>query len=263
MTLIRAVVRNLPAYIWSGWAPAASLMLLFAVWELGAELLDPLALPAPLETLRRLMELLAEGKALPEITVTARRALIAFAGSVAAGGLLGLAAGLSMTGATLTRPIMTVLIGIPPIAWLVLALIWFGTGDATPVFSVFIACFPIVFVAAMQGARTLDGDLKELATVYRLSPGMRLTHIYFPHVVSYLFPASITALGLSWKVVVMAELLSTADGVGAALAVSRSHLDTATSMAWIVLVLIVLLGIEYLFLEPLKREIEHWREMPR
>ena len=66
--------------------------------------------------------------------------------------------------------------------------------------------------------------------------------------------------GMSWKVVVMAELLATSDGIGAALAVSRSHLDTAATMAWIVAVVGLLLMVEYLLLEPIKREVEKWRE---
>jgi NitT/TauT family transport system permease protein len=88
---------------------------------------------------------------------------------------------------------------------------------------------------------------------------MTVLDLYIPHVVSYLFPAWITALGTSWKVVVMAELLTAPDGVGAALAVSRSHLDTAASLGWIVAVLGLLLAVEYLLLEPFKREVERWR----
>jgi NitT/TauT family transport system permease protein len=57
----------------------------------------------------------------------------------------------------------------------------------------------------------------------------------------------------------MAELLSTSDGVGAALAVSRAQLDTSTTLAWVVAVLGVLLATEYLLLEPIKRHLERWR----
>ena len=90
---------------------------------------------------------------------------------------------------------------------------------------------------------------------------MKLFDLYLPHVFSYLFPAWITALGTSWKVVVMAELLASSDGVGAALAVSRSHLDTSTTLAWICAVVSILLAVEYLLLEPIKREVERWRQL--
>lgn len=247
-------------YLWSGWGSIASICLFLAAWDMAAVHLGALILPRPLEALARLQQLLTNGQAGPEIAVTARRALAGFALSVGIGSLLGLLAGLSATAAMTARPLVTLLVGMPPIAWLILALLWFGAGDGTPVFTVFIACFPIIFVGAMQGTRTLDGQLRELALAFRLPLWMRLTDVMLPHVVSYLFPAWISALGMSWKIVVMAELLSTEDGIGAALAVSRSHLDTAASMAWIVALVGSLLAIEYLLLEPVKRHVESWRE---
>ncbi|MBN8284676.1 ABC transporter permease subunit [Zoogloea sp.] len=247
-------------YLWSGWGSVASICLFLAAWDVAAGHLGELILPRPQDALVRLQGLLTEGQAWPEIAITARRALAGFALSVGIGSLLGLLAGLSVTASMTARPLVTLLVGMPPIAWLILALLWFGAGDGTPVFTVFIACFPIIFVGAMQGTRTLDGQLRELARMFRLPPWMRLTDVILPHVVSYLFPAWISALGMSWKIVVMAELLSTEDGIGAALAVSRSHLDTAASMAWIVALVSSLLAIEYLLLEPLKRHVESWRE---
>ncbi len=262
MNLLRAWVAGIPAYLWSGWGALASLCMFLALWDWGAQVYGELVLPAPMATFERFVGLVEEGTAWPELAVTAKRALIGFTLSLAVGSLLGLLAGLSMTASMMSRPIVTVLVGMPPIAWLVLALLWFGSGDATPVFTVFIACFPIVFVGALQGTRTLDGQFKDVARAYRLPARMTVTDVYLPHVVSYLFPAWIAALGMSWKIVVMAELLSTADGVGAALAVTRSHLDTAASMAWIAAVVVLLLAVEYLVLEPIKREVEGWRAVP-
>ena len=89
----------------------------------------------------------------------------------------------------MARPWITVLLGTPPIAWLVLAMLWFGTGDGTPVFTVFIASFPVVFAGGMQGARTLEQRWRDLSQVFALPWHMRVTDIYLPHVISYLFPA--------------------------------------------------------------------------
>lgn len=246
-------------YLWSGWGALASLLLFCATWELAAQGYGALVLPGPLATLVQLSLMFEDGIALAQLSISARRTFYGLSAALLAGSFLGLLAGRSLTAAMLSRPLVTLLLGMPPIAWLVLAMLWFGMGDATPVFTVFIACFPIAFAAAMQGARTLDNQLQKVARAYRLPRGMLLTDLYVPHVASYLFPAWITALGTSWKVVVMAELLSTTDGVGAALAVSRAQLDTATSLAWILAVLALLLGTEYLLLEPLKRRVERWR----
>lgn len=260
LRLLWRVFAGLPAYVWSGWGAAASLLLLLTAWEAVAALYDPLILPDPLTAFAALWAQVEQGAAWPALWATARRALMGLALALGVGSVLGLLAGLSVTASVLSRPLVTVLLGTPPIAWLVLAMLWFGTGDGTPVFTVFVACLPVVFIGALQGTRTLDLHLKDMARAYRLPWRMRLLDVYLPHVAAYLFPAWITALGSSWKVAVMAELLATSDGVGAALAVTRSHLDMGASLAWICAVVGILLLLEYGVLEPIKRELERWRE---
>ena len=260
MKLIKLWLRNLPPYLWSGWGAIASLFLLLALWELGNQVYGDLVLPTPAATFYKMWQFAEQGELWPALSVTARRALLGFTLSIVIGTVLGIIAGLSVTASMMSRPIVTVLVGMPPIAWIVLALLWFGTSDLAPVFTVTVASFPLVFVGAMQGTRTLDGNLRELARAYRLPPAMTFLDVYLPHIISYLFPAWISALGMSWKIVVMAELLSSDEGVGAMLAVSRAHLDTAGTMAWISSVVVLLLLVEYLLLEPVKRELEKWRD---
>lgn len=247
------------AYLWSAWGALASIALFFALWAFAAEHLGALILPSPKASFLRLFALLENNGNWAQIGITAWRAIIGFLLAAACGSVAGILVGLSRSAVLLTRPILTFLIGVPPIAWLVLALLWFGMNDGTPIFTVFIASFPPIFIGALQGTRTLEGDLKTLIHVFRLPLWMRFTDLYFPHVVAYLFPAWITALGSSWKIVVMAELLACDDGIGALLAISRSHLDTESSMAWILSLLAILFVLEYLFLEPIKRRVEEWR----
>ncbi|MCC7081915.1 MAG: ABC transporter permease [Burkholderiales bacterium] len=261
MVLPRSRLLAIARYLWSGWGAIASLLMLVALWEALAAGYGPLVLPTPLETVHTLGRWMAtSGELWGVLGVTARRAFIGLALAVAAGSALGVAAGASMTASMMARPWVTVLLGTPPIAWLVLAMLWFGTGDGTPVFTVFIACFPIVFIGGMQGARTLERRWRDLAHAYRLPWRMRVLDVYLPHVISYLFPAWIVALGSSWKVVVMAELLASDSGVGARLASSRAQLDMPATLAWIAAVVLVLLALEYLLLEPMKREVESWRD---
>lgn len=151
MKLLGTWIAGLPAYLWSGWGAVASLLMLVAVWEAIAAIYGPLVLPDPRSAFQTLHALVTSGAAWPELEATARRALAGFALSVIAGSVLGLAAGVSMTASAMSRPVVTVLMGTPPIAWLVLAMLWFGASDGTPVFTVFVASFPIVFVGALQG----------------------------------------------------------------------------------------------------------------
>ncbi|OCL88694.1 Bicarbonate transport system permease protein CmpB [Aliarcobacter thereius] len=260
MKLFLKIVKDFPSYLWSSWGSIASIFLFLAFWDFGHQIYGDLILPSPKDTFTSLIAILQDQNMQSEILITIKRALIGFGISILIGSFLGLLAGLFITASVMSRPIVTILFGMPPIAWIVLAMIWFGMSDTTVVFTVFIASFPIVFVGALEGTRTLEGKLKEMADSFYLPFSMKLFDLYLPHIFSYIFPAFISALGMSWKIVVMAELLSTSDGLGASLAVARSQLETSTALALVTIMIASLLLIEYLIFEPIKREIEAWRD---
>jgi len=254
------ILKEFPAYLWSGWGALASIFLFVAFWDMGNQMYGDLVLPAPLETFQTLWMMLQDPSVIEEINTTLYRASVGFGLSLVLGSALGLLAGFFATASMMSRPIVTILVGMPPIAWIVLAMIWFGMGDETVIFTVVVASFPIVFVGALQGARTLDDDLKEMAESFKLPWHMKFMDVYFPHLFGYLFPAWVSGLGMAWKIVVMAELLATSDGIGASLAVARSQLDTPTALALVVIMIASLMFIEYIILEPIKREVELWRD---
>lgn len=247
-------------YLWSGWGALASILLFLALWDFGNRIYGDFILPAPQAALARLGELFRHGSAGGELLSTSYRAFTGFAIALLAGSGAGIVAGLSSTTAMAVRPLVTILIGVPPIAWIVLALLWFGATDSTPIFTVAVTTVPITFAAGVQGARTLDSDLREMARTFDAPWWMVFGDVHLPHILSYLFPAWIVALGMSWKVVVMAELLSSNDGVGAGLATARVNLDTSATLAWITAIVGALLVAEYGVLEPIKRRLERWRE---
>ena len=260
MKFFLKILKDFPAYLWSGWGAMASIFLFIACWEVGSQFYGALALPSPLSTFSSVGELLNNQKSLDEIMLSIQRASIGFLLSVILGSVLGLLAGLFATTSMMSRPIITILMGMPPIAWIVLAMIWFGMSDNTVIFTVVVASFPIVFVGALQGTRTIEGTLKEMCDSFNLPPMMKFTNLYFPHIFSYIFPAWVSALGMSWKIVVMAELLASNSGVGAMLATARAQLDTPTALALVVVMIGSLMFIEYIVLEPIKREVELWRD---
>jgi NitT/TauT family transport system permease protein len=258
--MIFNVFKKFPRYLWSGWGAITSIFLFIALWEFGYQIFGELVLPAPSNTFLRLVNMLSNEGIWQEMKITIQRALWGVVISVVIGSCLGFLAGLFITASIMTRPLVTIFMGMPPIAWIVLAMIWFGMGDQAVIFTVVVASFPIVFIGALQGTRTLENNLKEMAESFHAPLLMKIKDIYFPHVFSYVFPSWIAALGMSWKIVVMAELLSSANGIGAELAVTRSQLDTEGALALVLMLVISLLFIEYFLMEPIKREVEQWRE---
>lgn len=254
------ILKDFPAYLWSGWGAVASILLFIAIWDMGNQIYGDLVLPSPLETFKTLNLMLHDDNVINEIKITLYRSSIGFSISLLFGTALGLLAGFFATASMMSRPIVTILVGMPPIAWIVLAMIWFGMGDETVIFTVIVASFPIIFVGALQGTRTLDGDLKEMAQSFNFPWHMKFLDVYFPHIFSYVFSAWVSALGMAWKIVIMAELLATSDGIGATLATARSQLDTPTALSIVVIMIGSLMFIEYIILEPIKREVELWRD---
>lgn len=259
MKALLNILKSYPSYLWSGWSSLASILLFFALWDVGHQVYGAFVLPSPSEVLGELYRLLSSKEILTDLWITAKRVFWGFGFSFVLGSFLGLLAGFFVTASLMSRPYATIFLGTPPIAWIVLAMIWFGLGDNTVIFTVIVASFPIIFLGALQGTRTLEGDLKKMCESFHLPFFMKFRKLYIPHIFSYIFPAWIAALGMSWKIVVMAELLSTNDGLGAALGVARSQLDTPIALALVVLLIGTLMAVEYGILEPIKREVEAWR----
>jgi NitT/TauT family transport system permease protein len=236
--------------------------LLLALWEWGHHAYGSLVLPSLLETAAAFVRLTRDGVIVPALLQTAGNAGLGWIFGALIGIAAGLLAGLREEIQRALQPVAIILLGIPAIAWVVMALLWFG-GRWAVIFTVAVATGPVVFAAAVEGTRSLDGALARMASVYRVPFFARLRDVYGPHMLSHLFPALVTTLAMSWKVAVMAELLTGAGGIGDGLATARAHVDTAETMAWVVLVVGILIVVDLALLQPLQRSLWLWRDDER
>jgi len=246
-------------FLWSGWAGLAALCLLAAGWQAGHEAYGPFILTAPLETVATALALARDPQAWAIAGLTLQRAATGFALVAFSGTALGLAAGYSPATLRLVQPLITVLMGVPPIAWIVLAMIWFGGSDATVRTVILISALPVVFLGAARGIATRDRSLDRMAQVFGAGPLRRFLSVGLRQCTTTLFPALALALGTAFKVAVMAELLANAGGIGGALADARINLDIATALGWVLISVALLIAVEYTLVHPVKAEIERWR----
>lgn len=235
------------------------IVLLLGAWEWGHRAYGSLVLPSLADTAATLWTMLRTGIIGPALAETAGNAALGWLIGITAGSLAGTLAGLRQEVRLTLQPVAIILLGVPAIAWIVLALLWFG-GRWAVVFTVAIATAPIVFAAATQGARSLDGDLTRMARAFRAPFSAMALDVYGPHMFTHLFPALATTLAMSWKVSVMAELLSGAGGIGDGIATARTQVDTAATMAWVVVVVCVLIVFDNLLLQPVRHRMELWRD---
>jgi len=250
-------------FVWSAWTGLAGLSILAAFWQVGHEVYGDFILPSPTATVAAAIGLLGDGGTWAVAGETTRRAIKGFAVATAIGGGLGIVGGYSAATLRLVRPILTVVLGVPPIAWIVLAMIWFGSTDGTVVTTVLIATVPLVFVGAAEGVATRDRGLDAMARAFGAGPVQRFFKLGLRHTTEHLFPALVIALGTAFKVAVMAELLANTGGVGGALASARSNLDVNVALAWVLIAVGALMAVEYGAIHPVRAEFERWREAAR
>lgn len=247
-------------FLWSGWAGLSGLCLFAALWQAGHEAYGSFILPAPDETVRAMLALTQSPRNLALVLETGERALAGFFFAATFGTLAGVIAGFHPAILRLAKPQVTLLLGVPPIAWIVLLMIWFGMGSGTVMATAAIAALPIVFAGAAEGIATRDRGLEAMAHASGLSAPARLFHISLRQMLASLFPALTMALGTAFKAAVMAELIANAGGIGGELAAARASLDIATALAWVLLSIAALLAAEYGVLHPLRGAFETWRQ---
>lgn len=244
------------------WMGLLGLVTFVLAWHLAALGSDPWILPTPAETLTALVTLARSGALGRAALATTGNTLTGFALAVLIGGALGAAGGIWAPVRRFVGPVVTVLQGVPQIAWVVLAMFWFGiSNDRSVLFTVAVAVLPIVFTSVVEGVRTVDRSLLAMARSFRTPPAMLARDVYFPHVLSYLFPAIFSGVGIAWKVAVMGELLLGGSGrtIGVGLLSARTHVDVPAAMAWVLLAVLLGFALEYVVLRPLRRWLEPWR----
>jgi NitT/TauT family transport system permease protein len=246
-------------YLWSGWAGAAGLSCLLAAWQAGHEVYGSFVLPSPLQTFATMGDLLVAPQFYSIAGETAARTLIGFGLAAGFGSLAGMIAGYSFAAMRILKPIVAVVLGVPPISWIVLALIWFGATGGSAIATVIVAALPISFAGALEGVATRDRSLDAMASVFGAGPFRRFRTVTLPHLLSYLFPAWTTTVGVAWKVTVMAELFANAGGIGGELATARTLFDIPQVTAWTAIVVLFALVTDFGILHPLREWLDRWR----
>ena len=138
----------------------------------------------------------------------------------------------------------------------VMLLIWIGSRNLA-VFTSFLVVVPMVYVSTLSGLKHTDKKLLEMARVFRMPMWKRIHYIYVPALLPYLVNGCRTALGMSWKSGVAAEVIGIPEGsIGEQLYYSKLYLDTAGLFAWTFVIIIISALFERFFLYLLKK-IKH------
>jgi nitrate/nitrite transport system permease protein len=127
---------------------------------------------------------------------------------------LGLMLGLSKAFSSSFDPIIQILRPVSPLAWLPLGLVLFGKPEPAGTFTIAMcSMWPTVLNTAL-GVRSIPQDYVNVARVLQLSKARALFKVYIPAALPYMFTGFRLSLGIAWLVIVAAEMLTGAPGVG-------------------------------------------------
>jgi NitT/TauT family transport system permease protein len=159
-------------------------------------------------------ELLSKGLLWSYIGDSLRRVGIGFSIATILAIPLGLTLGWYPVAAQVVNPAIQMLRPISPIAWIPLAIVWFGIGDAAAGYLIFLAAFFPIVVTSMNGVRNVPSMFRRAGRNFGLTPPQLLAKVVFPAALPQIIMGLRIALGIAWVVVVAAEMIAVDSGLG-------------------------------------------------
>lgn len=180
-----------------------------------------------------------KGNLIGDTISSIQRVLFGFLIASVFGVLLGLVCGVNKWASRLITPILELLRPIPPIAWIPLAILWFGIGNSPAYFLVFLGAFFPIFSSTYLGVSSVEETYKRAAYSLGATKKEIITDVIFPASMPQIFTGLKIGLGVGWMVVIAAELVGVQSGLGYMIQLNRFLLNSPeiiTGMATIGLV---------------------------
>jgi ABC-type nitrate/sulfonate/bicarbonate transport system permease component len=201
-------------------------------WYLVTEVLEavtPLVLPSPVDVVEAGISVATEpysGSTLAgHVWASLQTVLGGWVLAIVIGVPLGLAMGWSRILDSLVGPVFNVLRPIPPIAWIPLAIVWFGIGQSARFFVVFLAASIPCVVNAREGVRQVDPVLLRAARTLGAGSLTTIRRVALPSAAPLTFTGVRLSLGNAWMTLVGAELVAASSGLGFLLLDARRSLQ--------------------------------------
>lgn len=226
------------------------------VWQIAATVIgQEVFLVSPLQAIGTLLELLPQADFWQRVGFSAGRILLGFGLGAVSSVVLAVAAERWAWVETLLSPVMQLVKATPVASFIILALVWVS-GSSLSILISFLMVLPVLYGAVRTGIESVDGQLLEMAEVFRLPLGRRVRAIWLPAVLPAFRQGCSVALGICWKSGVAAEVIGLPDGsIGDALYRAKITLSTGELFAWTFVIILLSATFEKLFLMLLDRAV--------
>lgn len=232
----------------------AAIIFALTLWQIGAMLLNQkLLLVTPIAVAQRLVSLCAEADFIQAIAFSFARIVFGYFLALIVGCILAVIAGRFHVVEVILWPFIHVIKSVPVASFIILCLIWLSSRNLS-VFIAFLMVLPIIYTNMLQGIKSTDRGLLEMAKLFRVGWLKKMKYIHLPQIKPYLISACTLSIGMSWKAGVAAEVIGIPDGsIGEKLYEAKVYLSSADLFAWTVVIVFISILFEKIFLFLLKQ----------
>ena len=232
--------------------PMIVIVLVIAIWWIVVAQTESAIFPTPWQVVAGAFELAQDGTLWEHIGASLFRVGTGFGLALVAGIPLGLWMGWVGAVHRTLNPIFQMLRPISPIAWIPLAILWFGVGDVSPIFLIFISSvFPMI-VQTTSGVHTIERRYLRAAANFGVSRFVLFRRVVIPAVLPEIIVGMRIGVGVAWLVVVAAEMIALRSGLGYLIMDSRN----AGNRYDLVIASMIIIGVIGLLLDGTTRLLE-------
>ena len=239
------------------WPSLIVLAMLVAIWWGAVVLTKSVIFPTPWQVLTGTLELARDGTLWEHIGASLFRVAAGFIIAVILAIPLGLWMGWVRGAFVTLNPVFQILRPISPIAWIPLAILWFGVGNASPIYLIFISSvFPMI-VQTTAGVHTIEKRYLRAAENFGVTRKKLFMQVVFPATLPQIIVGMRIGLGIAWLVVVAAEMIALRSGLGYMIIDSRN----AGNRYDLVIAGMIIIGLIGLALDGIMRLLENMKSV--
>jgi NitT/TauT family transport system permease protein len=229
--------RNLQATI------VVSILLLLAM-EVASRFVPDYIMPSPVLIAKSFMELMTTDSM--HVLITLGRLVLAIIFSMTVGVAMGLVMGVSDRFGPYMRALVIIDTGIPALSWMLVAVFWFKEPETRIFFILTVILLPFYALNVYEGMRAIPRDWVDMMESFRPSRWQMMRFLIVPHIVPYIFLTTKSVIGYAIRMVIFAELVASAVGIGSRMSLAQSTFRIDNVLAWTFLLVVLNLVIQWL-----------------
>lgn len=199
------------------------------------------------------------GELWPNIWASSTRVLLGYIPGIGGGLILGLMMGMSPRIGALFGGVVKFFNAIPALAWIPIAVLWFGIGYESVTFIIFLSVFFPVLFSTMTGVRSIPEEYLHVARMCEVGPFGMVWRVVIPGALPSIITGIRIGAGYGWRGMVAAEMIAASSGLGFMIFNARQFLQTDVVIVGMITIGLLWTAIDYMALRPVERlTVERW-----